>query len=295
MRIFRCLPLLALAACGGSDAGTPPRTSTPTTITIAPVTGAIESIGDTRSLTATVLDASGAAMPDATVTWSTSDQSIVAVSPASGATTTLTSRGNGNATVTASSSPATTTMAFAVTQHMASLAVSPAQVTVAPGATTQLTAAALDAHGTAIAGATGASFQSGNTGAATVDAGGLVHGVAAGSAIITASLTRDGVTRTATSTVTVGDNTQTYPTTAVVAATTQAVFNPGAVDIAAGGTVTWNFAGLAHNVTFDFVNGVPASISSQANSSASRTFPVAGTFSYECTIHPGMTGTVIVH
>jgi plastocyanin len=50
-----------------------------------------------------------------------------------------------------------------------------------------------------------------------------------------------------------------------------------------------------HNVTFIIVNGRPADISgSNANTTIARTFATAGTFGYVCTLHAGMTGTVIV-
>lgn len=294
MRFKTCLLLLATAACGGSDGGTPPKTSTPTTLTIAPVTTAMTSIGDTRTLTATVADQNGATMANAPVSWTTSNQAILTVSPTTGSSTTVTSRGTGNATITATSSAATSQMAFAVTQAFSSLGLTPSTVSVAPGATSQLTAAALDARGTAIAGgAAGTTYQSSNVAAATVDASGLVRGVANGTATITATLVRDGLTRTATSAVTVAS--VTFPATASVAATTNATFNPAIVDIGVGGTVTWDFATLTHNVTFGNVTGKPANIPNSTSTSVSRTFGTAGSFPYECTLHPGMTGTVNVH
>jgi plastocyanin len=296
MRFTSLLVLLATAACGGgSDGGTPPATSTPTTLSIAPVTTSIASLGDTRTLTAAVTDQNGAAMPNATVSWSTSDQAILTVSPTTGSSTTVTSHGNGNATITASASPATGQVAFTVAQLFSSLGLTPATISIAPGATGQLTAAALDAKGTAITGgATGTTFLSGNTGAATVDASGVVHGVANGTSTVTATLVRNGLTRTATSAITVAAA-PIFPGTASVAATPSITFNPAVVDIAAGGTVTWDFGSLTHNVTFDAATGRPANITASTNTSVARTFATAGTFSYQCTIHPGMTGTVNVH
>jgi plastocyanin len=47
-------------------------------------------------------------------------------------------------------------------------------------------------------------------------------------------------------------------------------------------------------VTFTAATGVPADIATTANASVTRTFSTAGTFTYHCTIHPQMTGTVIV-
>ncbi len=75
-------------------------------------------------------------------------------------------------------------------------------------------------------------------------------------------------------------------------------FSPATVTIAAGQSVTWVFGGVGHTVTFDNINGHPDDIGDpahpQANTSASRTFAQAGTYTYHCSIHPSMTGTVIV-
>ena len=73
-------------------------------------------------------------------------------------------------------------------------------------------------------------------------------------------------------------------------------FSPAAVSVTRGGTVSWSNAcgTVAHNVTFASATGVPANIASFTTGSVSRSFPTAGAFSYECTNHAGMTGTVNV-
>jgi plastocyanin len=74
---------------------------------------------------------------------------------------------------------------------------------------------------------------------------------------------------------------------------TNNVFTASAVQVAAGTTVTWTWSSQAsdHNVTF--ADGV-ASPTQAANSTFRRTFATAGTFNYQCTLHPGMTGKVVV-
>jgi len=80
-----------------------------------------------------------------------------------------------------------------------------------------------------------------------------------------------------------------------VAMTASETFSPSSVTIVRTGTVTWtNGAGIAHNVTFGLTAGSPANVPDFTTGSASRTFPTAGTFPYQCTIHPGMTGQVSV-
>ena len=80
---------------------------------------------------------------------------------------------------------------------------------------------------------------------------------------------------------------------ATVSAGTSERFSPARVDLLRNGTVTWSFASLAHNVTFTS-SGAPANIPDATNTQVARTFPNAGTFNYQCTIHPGMNGRVVV-
>jgi plastocyanin len=97
-----------------------------------------------------------------------------------------------------------------------------------------------------------------------------------------------------------GGDTVAAPVTPTATATVQAnpaqQFSPGQVDITTGGTVTWQFSGLAHNVTFTgSAAGTPANIGTSTNVAVARTFSTAGSFTYVCTLHPGMQGTVVVH
>jgi plastocyanin len=80
-----------------------------------------------------------------------------------------------------------------------------------------------------------------------------------------------------------------------VAATPALAFTPGSITIHAGESVTFAFGSVAHNVFFDPQNGVPADIGgNNANLSVERTFATAGSYAYQCHIHPSMHGTVIV-
>ena len=76
---------------------------------------------------------------------------------------------------------------------------------------------------------------------------------------------------------------------------TENAFSPASVRIARGGTVTWrNATGVTHNVTFQSAAGAPENVPSHSSGENARTFGTAATFSYRCTIHPGMTGSVAV-
>lgn len=88
---------------------------------------------------------------------------------------------------------------------------------------------------------------------------------------------------------------QTPPTAVTVKATPSIAFDPSPATVATGGTVTFAFGSVAHNVFFDAGAGAPADISgTNANANVMRTFPTAGTFTYNCHIHPGMAGTIRV-
>ena len=83
---------------------------------------------------------------------------------------------------------------------------------------------------------------------------------------------------------------------ATVQATPAQRFTPGRVNLIAGGTVTFAFGSLEHQVFFDNAPaGAPDGIPEPtANKSVTRTFATRGTFDYNCHLHPGMRGTVVV-
>ena len=173
-----------LAGCGG-DGGTetPPPAAVPAAVTVSTTSSDVmTSIGDTRTLTAAVRDAAGAALPNATVTW-TSDDAAVTVS-GSGATATATAAGNGSATITARSGTVSATLPLSVAQRFASVALTTPTAPLAAGATQQLTASARDARGNAIAGATGFTFTTSDRSKVAVSPTGVVTAIAPGSATI---------------------------------------------------------------------------------------------------------------
>jgi len=70
-------------------------------------------------------------------------------------------------------------------------------------------------------------------------------------------------------------------------------FSPGTITVSAGTMITWkNNDNMAHTVTADDNSFDSGNIG--AGSSYSRTFSVAGTYNYHCTIHAGMNGKVVV-
>jgi plastocyanin len=172
-----------------------------------------------------------------------------------------------------------------------SVTVTAASASVAAGSTTTLTSTALDGNRTALSGATFA-YASSAPSIAEVAADGAVLGLSAGTSTITVTATLGGVTKTATVPVTV---TGSLPVSAsITGGVGGLVFTPPTFVLARGGSITWTWGAFAHNVTFASTVGAPAAIPTATNVSASRTFATAGNFDYQCTLHQGMTGRVIV-
>ena len=185
IRLSALLAGLALPwACGDSPTEPPPQPDPPrpTTLTVSPATAELTALGATVHLTAEVRDQNARVMAGATVTWSSGDTSVATVD-ASGLVTGVT---EGMATITASAEPASGSAEVTVTQLVASVKVSPAAGTIGLGSTLQLTAEGFDENGVAVEGAEFV-WESSDTSVATVDASGLVTGVAAGPATITAT------------------------------------------------------------------------------------------------------------
>ncbi|MFN8584376.1 MAG: plastocyanin/azurin family copper-binding protein [Dehalococcoidia bacterium] len=83
------------------------------------------------------------------------------------------------------------------------------------------------------------------------------------------------------------------PTTASVTIDNLA-FLPGSVTVTVGSTVVWrNGDQFPHDVTAD--GGGFGSNTLQRGDTFSTTFSSAGTFTYMCTIHPSMHGTIVVN
>jgi len=88
-----------------------------------------------------------------------------------------------------------------------------------------------------------------------------------------------------------GGTTGTGTTVTIPAGTTS--FSPGTLNVDAGTTVVWqNKDSTAHTTTSDTAGLWNATLA--PGQEFSRAFPTAGTFTYKCTIHAGMTGTVVV-
>lgn len=145
------------------------------------------SVGQSAQFSATVKDANGNVMTGQTVTWSSTNSAVVSVTTSGYATAT----GGGSAAIVATAGGKSGQAAITVTGStsggtVSSVAVSPSSATLAVGATQQLTASLKDLLGNILTGLT-TSWASSNSAVASVNGSGMVTGVSAGSATITAT------------------------------------------------------------------------------------------------------------
>lgn len=174
------------------------------------------------------------------------------------------------------------------TPTFTSLSLSATTATIAVGGTYQLQAVPKDQFGAPVPTSRAPSFVSSDPAVATVDAAGLVTGVAFGNATVTVSATIDGVTHTAACQVTISS-------VGNAVSTAGFALTPQTITIAVGDSVTWQFVEAPHNVTFNGLAPAAGDVpDQQPGSEVSRTFTAPGTYDYECTIHSGMQGSVVV-
>jgi uncharacterized protein YjdB len=178
IRSLAAAALLAVAACSGDSAGTVPVAAVQVQ---APATQVLP--GATLQLTATPRDASGNALGDRPVAWSSLHPSLAEVD----GTGRVTGIAPGAATIVARAGAGSGQLVVTVLPvPIASLVLSSDTATLEPGATRAFTATARDAAGGALAGRTVA-WSSSNDGVATVDANGVVTARGAGTAQLRAA------------------------------------------------------------------------------------------------------------
>ena len=194
-----CAVLAAVAVAKGcGDGGDPaePESRRPTTVTVSPATAELTALGASVQLSARVLDQNSQEMAATSVTWSSDNTAVANVN----ATGLVTATANGTATIMATAGPASSTAMVTVAQAVATVAVAPAADTLLVGDTLRLATAAADANGHAVVDAEFA-WVSSDTLVAVVDDAGLVTGIGAGEAEITATAAAGGASGGAVVTV----------------------------------------------------------------------------------------------
>ena len=247
-------------------------------LTVSPASATVL-VGRTVQLAATLKDSAGNVLAGRTVTWTSSNTGVANVSGgglvtavvAGAATITATSEGqSGGASITVSTIP------------VASVTVTPATANVRQGATVQLTATPKDASGNPLSGRT-VTWSSSNSSVATVNGGGLMTGVNAGSATITATI--EGQSGTASATVT---SPSVASVTVIPAAANMgigttllltATLRDSVGNVLTGRTVTWTStaSGVATVDASGLVTGVTAGAATITATSGAKTGTAAVT------------------
>lgn len=166
------------------------------TVEVSPQSASVV-VGSTLQLIASTLDVGGEPLSGRTITWA-SDNPAAATVSSSGLVTGV---AVGSATISATSEGKVGTSSITVTATaapVASVDVTPGAADILVGGTVQLTATPKDVNGQPLTGRT-ITWGSGNVAVATVSTTGLVTGVGAGSATITAT----SETKSGTSSITV--------------------------------------------------------------------------------------------
>jgi trimeric autotransporter adhesin len=224
-----------ITAAAGGATDTVPLTVTPggvASVSISPASSSLVA-GETQQLVATLNDNTGSVITGKTITWKSSDETILSVS------STGVARGAhvGNATVTASADGISGQALFAVTAGpVNSVSLTPASGSVQAGKTIQLSATFADVAGNPVPGGT-ISWASSNSAVATVGGSGLVTGAGAGVTNVTA--TANGKSRSAAITVTAA--VQSGPTL------TRLTIAPANVTLSSGATVQFEVSATWSN------------------------------------------------
>ncbi|MEO7996960.1 MAG: CHRD domain-containing protein [Gemmatimonadaceae bacterium] len=200
-----CIGLaLILSAC--NDYTAPTTTvdpSVPAAIALAPsATGNMTAAGDTRSIVAVVKNSKGAAITPAAVDWKSSVPAVATVVNDGNGAATITAVGDGTTTISARSGSIENTATIVVRRALASVTVTLPNRLLEYGLASPIFATAFDARHNAIPNVTGFTYTTDNPSAAFVEQSGIVTALFAfpirPDAVITATVTRDGVTRSGT-------------------------------------------------------------------------------------------------
>lgn len=250
--------------------------------------------GRTKTYLATPRDSNANAIGGLTATWTSTDPAVATVGASTGIATAV---ADGSTNIRATVSSVVGQRALAVQRVAATFSLSPTSATLTtPSATQLFTGVARDSVDTDLpitwstAAATIASTAptSGTTTTVTaVGNGNTFLRMLAGTRRDSAGIAVSGQsTAPLTASVTVGDN--------FFRSVRNNTQNAAIDTIAVGGTVTWTWTGTnLHNVQ----SVLSPSFTSSALLSTGTynfTFNAAGTYQYECQVHPSMTGRVVV-
>jgi len=263
-----------------------------------------------ESLTVLVTNQTATPVPGVMVTWGSSGGAVSATSVATNAAglskvryTYGTAAGNQTATATVTGlvgSPVTITLTATAGTAVSLAKTAGDNGTAPPSTQVTYTVQSRDSHGNPKGGVT-IDWAAGTGGGSITPAQNTTAANGNASAQRTLGAGTGDQTAKAIAAGLATPDTVTFTTTAATVTTVQVAnnsFTPKDITIPVNTVVTWQWQTVTsvHNVTFAATPpGAPANIPDRsAVGTVSRTFNNAGTFNYECTNHPGMTGSVTV-
>jgi len=253
----------------------------------------IETTGVTRSFTAAPRDSNLNVIPGATIVWSSTDLAVASIS----STGVATAVGDGTTSIRATASAVVGSRALLVRRYASVFTLTPTSGAITtPSGTVALTGTARDSANTALPITWSSRSASIATVAPTSGLSTTVTGRGNGSTFIIMS----GGTRTDSASVSVSGQT-TVPLTAAVTvgdnffrSIRNASQNAAVDTVAVGGTVTWTWVGSnLHNVQSILSPSFTGNLV-QASGTFSVLFGETGAYQYDCQVHPGMTGRIVV-
>lgn len=268
---------------------TPAVDTTPASIVVTPDPISMVLGGATVQMAAVVKNAAGTTIPN-TIVWSSDNTGVATVNSSTGVVTSVAAgvcKIRGTSTVGTVYDESVTSVSIDTTT--ATVSVSPSTASLAPNTTQQLTSTSRNAASTVLSGKT-PTWTTSNASVATVSAGGLVTGHAAGTATITA--TEGGHSSTCAVTVSTGGSTT--PATTTVAPTTYA---------AVAGSNGYTFTATSKNGSGTVLTPAQAPITWTSSNTAVSTvnsatgiaqFLSAGTATITATTTAGTPGTATV-
>jgi adhesin/invasin len=263
-----------------------------------------------ESLTVLVTNQTATPVPGVMVTWGSSGGAVSATSVATNAAglskvryTYGTAAGNQTATATVTGlvgSPVTITLTATAGTAVSLAKTAGDNGTAPPSTQVTYTVQSRDSHGNPKGGVT-IDWAAGTGGGSITPAQNTTAANGNASAQRTLGAGTGDQTAKAIAAGLATPDTVTFTTTAAIVTTVQVAnnsFTPKDITIPVNTVVTWQWQTVTsvHNVTFAATPpGAPANIPDRsAVGTVSRTFNNAGTFNYQCTNHPGMTGSVTV-
>jgi adhesin/invasin len=263
-----------------------------------------------ESLTVLVTNQTATPVPGVMVTWGSSGGAVSATSVATNAAglskvryTYGTAAGNQTATATVTGlvgSPVTITLTATAGTAVSLAKTAGDNGTAPPSTQVTYTVQSRDSHGNPKGGVT-IDWAAGTGGGSITPAQNTTAANGNASAQRTLGAGTGDQTAKAIAAGLATPDTVTFTTTAATVTTVQVAnnsFTPKDITIPVNTVVTWQWQTVTsvHNVTFAATPpGAPANIPDRsAVGTVSRTFNNAGTFNYQCTNHPGMTGSVTV-